>query len=320
MSRHEVSAGETKLSSGPRFGGRVGLLAGGGRFPVYFAQAARRRGIDVVCVAIRHHADDALRQWVDRFYCVGIARLGRMIRCFRREKIDWAVMAGKIHKQVMFASWRILRHLPDLRMIRAWLSSRRYDNRDDSILLQVVDEFRRSGITFASALEICPELLVEFGVLTRRSPTARERKDIAFGWRIAKGVGRLDIGQCVLVRESAVLAVEAIEGTDQAILRAGQFCPSGGFTLVKVAKPQQDMRFDVPTIGPQTIETLYRAGGKVVAVEAEKTILIDREQTIARADALGVSIVALTETDIVSGSCDAAKPPAQPAHNDADVR
>jgi DUF1009 family protein len=293
-----LSARETVLASEPRFGDRVGLLAGGGGFPAHFAQAAASRGVRVVCVAVRGHADGSLRLLVERFYWAGLARVGRMIRCFHREQITTVVMAGKIHKTAMFAPWRLFRHLPDWRTIRLWLCRRRRDNADDSLLLSVIDEFKREGIAFASALEICPELLVPQGVATRRRPTRAELADVLFGWKLAKEMGRLDVGQSVLVKESAVLAVEAIEGTDQAIARAGRLCPAGGFTLVKVAKPNQDVRFDVPTIGPETVETLRRAGGKVLAVEANRTILLDREETIRRADWAGITIVALSPQEV----------------------
>ena len=145
---------------------------------------------------------------------------------------------------------------------------------------------------FESALDLCPELLVRPGVLTRRRPTAAEEADIAFGWELAKEMGRLDVGQSVAVKERAVLAVEAIEGTDRAIARAGELCRAGGFVVVKVAKPQQDMRFDVPTVGCSTIETLHRAGGRVLAIEAGKTIVLDQDETVALADRYGITIVA----------------------------
>jgi DUF1009 family protein len=174
-----------------------------------------------------------------------------------------------------------------------WYFRQRRDNRDDSLLLGVIDEFARDGLRFESALTLCPELLVPAGNLTRRPPTSREEADIAFGWELAKEMGRLDVGQSVAVKERAVLAVEAIEGTDRAILRAGELCRAGGFVVVKVAKPHQDMRFDVPTVGCSTIENLHRAGGRVLAIEADKTILLDRGETIALADRYGISIVAL---------------------------
>jgi DUF1009 family protein len=270
----------------------VGLLAGSGRFPVVFAQKARRLGIPVVCVGVRHEAPPELAGLVDRFYWAGIARLGRMIRCLKRAGVKRAVMAGKIHKTVMHTPFRWLRYIPDWRTLAFWFRHRRRDNKDDSLLLGVIKEFAADGIHFESALDLCPELLVKAALLTRRAATAREEADIAFGWELAREMGRLDIGQSIAVREKTVLAVEAIEGTDRAIARAGELCPRGGFVVVKVAKPQQDMRFDVPTVGCSTVETLHRAGGRVLAVEAGKTIILDQEQTVALADRYGITIVA----------------------------
>jgi DUF1009 family protein len=271
----------------------VGLLAGSGRFPIVIAEKARRLGIPVVCVGIRHEAAPELAGLVHRFYWAGLARLGRMIRCFRREGVGQVVMAGKILKTVMHTPWRIFRLWPDWRTLRFWYGRRRPDNRDDTLLLGVIDEFAADGIRFTSALDLCPELLVRPGVLTRRPPTVREQADIAFGWELARAMGRLDVGQSVAVKERAVLAVEAIEGTDRAIARAGELCRSGGFVVVKVAKPQQDMRFDVPTVGCGTIATLHQAGGRVLAIEAGKTIILDQEETIALADRHGLTVVAL---------------------------
>jgi len=274
----------------------IGLLAGSGRFPLLFAEKARALGIPVVCVGIRHEAPPELAQHVERFYWSGIARLNRMIRCFRREGVKRIVMAGKIHKhRFLYAPWRTLQLLPDVRTAWLWLKRmiRKTKNRDDDLLLAVIDEFRKDGMDFDSALSICPELLVQPGVLTRRRPSRAEEADIAFGWGLAKEMGRLDVGQSVAVKERAVLAVEAIEGTDRAIRRAGELCPSGGFTVVKVAKPQQDMRFDVPTIGPATIESMVAAGARVLAIEACKTIVIDQEETVALADRHGLTITAV---------------------------
>jgi DUF1009 family protein len=270
----------------------LGLLAGWGRFPFLFAQKARSLQIPVVCVGIRNEASPELAQMVSRFYWAGVARLGQMIRSFKREGVRRVVMAGKIHKTAMHTPWRILRLWPDWRTLRFWYRRSRRDNRDDTLLLGIIAEFAADGIRFDSALDLCPELLVRPGVLTRRAPTAREEADIAFGWELAKEMGRLDVGQSVAVKERAVLAVEAIEGTDRAIARAGELCPAGGFTVVKVAKPQQDMRFDVPTVGLSTIEALARAGGRVLAIEAGKTIIIDESETVALADRCGVAVVA----------------------------
>jgi DUF1009 family protein len=270
----------------------IGLLAGGGRLPIVFAEKARSAGIPVVCVGLRPAASPELAGIVQRFYWSGVARLGRVIRCFRREGVERAVMAGKIWKTVIHTPWRLFHLLPDWRMVRFWYSRHRRDNRDDSLLLGLLAEFAADGIHFESPLKLCPELLVKPGILTRREPTAREEADLAFGWELAKEMGRLDVGQSVAVKERAVLAVEAIEGTDRAIARAGELCRAGNFVVVKVAKPQQDMRFDVPTVGCSTIETMNQAGARVLAIEADKTIVLDQTQTIALADRYGISIVA----------------------------
>jgi DUF1009 family protein len=270
----------------------IGLLAGSGRFPILFAEKARRLGLVVTCVGIRGEAAPELASQVDRFYWAGLAKLGRMIRLFKRERVQCIVMAGKIHKVALHTPWRLLRYLPDWRGLRFVYSRRRPDNRDDSLLLGIIEEFAADGLAFASALDLCPELLVGSGLLTRRPPNRSEEADIAFGWEMAKEMGRLDVGQSVAVKERAVLAVEAIEGTDRAIARAGDLCRSGGFVVVKVAKPQQDRRFDVPTVGGSTIETMHRAGGRVLAIEAGKTIIIDQEETVALANHYGITIVA----------------------------
>jgi DUF1009 family protein len=271
----------------------IGLLAGSGRFPLVFAEKARSLGIPVVCVGIRYEAAPQLAELAERFYWAGVARLGWMIRCFRREQVRQVVMAGKITKAVIYSPWRWLSLLPDWRTVRFWYRRQRPDNRDDTLLLGMIDEFACDGLEFASALDLCPELLVPTGVLTRRRPTPQEANDIAFGWELAKEMGRLDVGQSVAIKERAVLAVEAIEGTDRAIARAGELCRSGGFVVVKVAKPQQDRRFDVPTVGRATIEMMHRVGGRVLAIEAGQTIVLDQAETVALADRYGITIVAL---------------------------
>jgi len=277
---------------------QVGLLAGSGRFPILFAEAARRQGLRVACVGIRYEAPEALGDLCESFQLAGVTKLGAMIRAFRRQGVKRVVMAGKVTKSVMYTPWRFVQLWPDSRFLRMWYVRLSKDKRDDSILLGVIAEFERDGITFASALDYCPELLVSSGVLTRRRPTAAERRDIDFGWQLAKEMGRLDVGQSVAVKELAALAVEAIEGTDRCIERAGQLCRAGGWTLVKVAKPQQDMRFDVPTVGTSTIENLRQAGARVLAIEAGKTIVVDQAEVVGLADRYGLTIVALRPEEI----------------------
>lgn len=270
----------------------VGLLAGWGQFPVEFAKKAKALGIPVVTVALRDSATEELRQYSAEFCWSSVTRLGTMVRHFKRHGAKTMVMAGKVHKhRIMHQPWKLFTLFPDWTTIRFWYG-RRSDNKDDTLLLAVIRVFEREGIKVGSALDLCPELLVQEGVFTRRKPSQAEMKDIDFGWSLALEMGRLDVGQSVMVKDLSVLAVEAVEGTDQAIMRAGSLCRAGGFTVIKVAKPQQDMRFDVPTIGVNTIETIHKAGGKILAVEAGRTIMLDPEATKALADKLGLTIVA----------------------------
>jgi DUF1009 family protein len=276
---------------------RVGLLAGWGRFPVVVAEALVAAGREVYCLGVKDHADErALRALCHDYQPIGVARIGGAIRYFRRCGLHQATMAGKIHKTKLFQPRMLLSLLPDLRTIRMFFGTfitAREDRRDDTILSRIVAEFAKDGIDFAPATDFAPELLVKFGQLTRRTPTALERADIEFGWQLAKELGRLDVGQSVAVKGRNALAVEAIEGTDACIRRAGELCRAGKFTIVKVAKPQQDMRFDVPTIGVGTIENMIAAGATCLAVEAEKTIFVDRAEVVRFAESRGIAIVAL---------------------------
>ena len=272
----------------------VGLLACAGRFPVLFAEKARECGLPVVCVGVSWWADPTLRSVCREYHTLRRASLGFLIRTFRRAGVRRWTMAGKFHKHTLYHPWRWFHFLPDWRMVRFYFLRRRRANNDDSLLLGLIDEFRAEGLDCVSALDLCPELLVREGVLTRRKPTAAEERDVAIGWQLAREMGRLDVGQSVMVRERAVIAVEAVEGTDRAILRAGELCGGSPFVVVKVAKPGQDMRFDVPAVGPQTIESMRRAGGRVLAIEAGKTILLDEPETVALADRYGITITAVS--------------------------
>ncbi len=278
--------------------GRIGLLAGAGRFPVTFAEAARSQGISVCCVGVRGMAPEELADCCDEFSTIPIGKMGRAIRLFKQANVNRAVMAGKIEKTVIFQPFRVLRNLPDWRTIHMWFRYATANKADDTLLLAVIREFARDDIHFESALDYCPELLVKHGFLTRRRPTPGQWDDIKFGWEMAKELGRLDIGQTVVVSDQAVIAAEAIEGTDACIRRAGTLCRRGKFSVIKVAKPQQDMRFDVPTIGTQTIQTIREAGGRVLAVESAKTILLDEPAVIEMADKFGIAIVALNAEEL----------------------
>ena len=282
-------------------GGRVGLLAAGGRFPLAFARSATEQGYSVHCVGIQGLASEELEAVCCGFELVPIAKIGRAIRSFLRADVDRVVMAGKVEKRMWFQSFRFFRFLPDWRTLHLCFRYLRENKKDDTFSMAVIREFERDQLFFESPFHYCPELLVKHGFLTRRKPSPSQWSDIKFGWETAKEMGRLDIGQTVAVNEMAVLAVEAIEGTDAAIRRAGELCRRGGFTVVKVAKPQQDMRFDVPAVGLQTIQTMREAGARVLAIESEKTILLDRGQVIELADKLGIAIVSLNQDEVRLG-------------------
>lgn len=268
----------------------IGIIAGAGRFPFLVAEGARRAGRPVVIVGLRGLADPALRDHADRFFWSGIVRLGRWIRVFRRCHVREAIMAGSVRKSDMYTRFRLVRFLPDWSSIRLWFFEVA-DRRNDTVLRATADHMKRKGITLTSSVQYCEDHMAPGGVLTQRQPSPAQQRDIDFGWPIAKEMGRLDIGQSIAVKEQEVIAVEAIEGTDRMIERAGQLCRHGGWMLIKVAKPNQDPRFDVPTVGPETIENLHRHGASALVVEAARTLMVDREELVRRADRLGIVVV-----------------------------
>ncbi len=272
----------------------VGILAGWGRFPIATAEAIRKRGGRVAILTIRYHAEESLEEIADVYGEVGVAEIGKAIEFFRRNGVRRATMAGKIHKKKLFCRFGWLRHLPDWQGLKTFwphLISRSKDNRDDSLLGAIAIAFEKSEIRICPATDFAPELLATEGVLSGKPLSKRRMSDVVFGWRLAKELGRLDIGQTVVVKNQAPIALEAIEGTDDCIRRAGQLCRSGGMTVVKVAKPQQDERFDMPTIGIGTLQSIRAAGGKVLVIEAGKTILVDQEQITAYASRCGITVM-----------------------------
>ncbi len=277
----------------------IGLLAGEGELPRLVARNVRAAGRQLVVVALRGCADPALREQAAAFYWRGIAQLGRWIRAFRRHGVTEVVMVGRVRKSTMFAGPRWLqwlRYVPDLTSIRVWYGRTR-DKRNDTLLCAVADEMSRRGLTMIDSTRYIPEALAPEGVLTPQGvqPLAsapRRMLDAAeFAWPLLRQIAGMDIGQALAVKEREIIAVEAIEGTDRLIARAGELCPQGGWTLLKIAKPNQDMRFDVPTIGPTTIENLHQARAAGIVVEAGKTIILQREQTLARAAALRIVVI-----------------------------
>ncbi len=277
-------------------GSKVGLIAGWGTYPIVVAEALAAQGAEVYCLGIKNHADPAIRKLCAAFDWTGLGKIGKVIRFFRGHGVSQATMAGKVHKVLLYERFSWLHHLPDWQGVKTFwpfFITRSKSLQDDSLLGGIVEAFAGGGVIVRPATDYVPGLLVELACLTARQPTADQWHDIQFGWRLAKAMGGLDVGQSVAVKDRSPLAIEAVEGTDQCIRRAGQLCPSGGFTVVKVAKPKQDMRFDVPTIGIGTLESMADAGGRVLAVEAGRTIIVERERVIELANRRELAIVAL---------------------------
>lgn len=275
----------------------VGMVAGWGRYPMVVAQRLRDEGVPLYIAAVRDHADPELEKWCDRMEWFGVAKLGGHIRFFSRHRVQRVALAGKLFKdKLLYGKGGWWRHLPDWQCIKTMYPhfvTRTRDTRDDSLLTDVCNAYLRRGIEIVPGTDFAPHLLVEEGILSKRQPTFAEQKDIQFGWGIAKQMGALDIGQGVMVLDQTVLAVEAVEGTDALITRTATICPRGGFTLVKVAKPQQDPRFDLPTIGLRTLKLLHQAGGRCLAIEAGKTILVERNEVLSFAAEKRIAIVAI---------------------------
>jgi len=270
----------------------LGLIAGEGRLPFLVASGVKAEGLRVICVGLAETAEPALADEVDVFYRVGLARPGSWIRKLRKHGVTRTVMVGRVAKSRLFTPWRILRYLPDWRALRIYYwRLRGKDKLTDSVLCAIADELASGGIVLENSTMYCKEHLATAGVMTERQRPSSVGGDIEFGWQIAKKLGELDIGQAIAVKEREVIAVEAIEGTAKMIERAGEFCRSGGWTLIKTSKPNQDMRFDVPCVGPETIRSLAQNGGKCLVVEAGKTIIIDKPETIKLADKLGITIL-----------------------------
>lgn len=277
----------------------IGLIAGWGRFPLLVAHALVRNRHRVCCVAIKNHADRALEYVCDDVHWLGVAKLGGQIRYFRRQRTSVVTMAGKLFKNdLIFGQRHYLSLLPDLKCIRTLAPHfilRSRDTRDDSLLSAIVEAYAEEQISVRPATDFAPELLVNEGSLTGGPLPSGLRRDVRFGWQIAKQMGGLDIGQSITVKDGTVLAVEAVEGTDRCIERTGLLCPRGGWTLIKVAKPNQDMRFDVPTIGRLTVENVAAAGGRAIVIEADRTIIVDSDEVVETARRCGVEIVALRD-------------------------
>jgi DUF1009 family protein len=270
----------------------VGLIAGEGWLPFMIAAGARQAGLRVICVGLAGSTEQTLAKEVDVFYTVPLARPGNWIRKLKKHNVTNTVMAGRVAKGQIFTPWRILKYLPDWRAVRIWYWRLHKRNKQNEMLLSALaDELESGGIILEDSTKYCKEHLATNGPMTGRGPSASLTDDIEFGWPIVKKIAEMDIGQAIAVREREVIAVEGIEGTADMIERAGSLCKAGGWTLLKAAKAKKDMRFDVPCVGPDTIRSLAKNGAKCLVVEASKTIIIDKPQTLALATEMGICVI-----------------------------
>ncbi|GBE02134.1 hypothetical protein BMS3Abin08_01575 [bacterium BMS3Abin08] len=273
--------------SGIFFMSKLGIIAGKGNLPLVLSEEARRRGYHVIMIVLKPVAEfDGSA--ADEVISVNVGRLGELIRVLKERGVKEAVMAGKVTKELAYRG----NVIPDMKAIKLIFSLK--DRRDDTILQAFTDVLCKEGIKILNTTEFAAGLLMPPGILTRRRPTGAEERDMEFGFRMAREIGRLDIGQTVVVKNRAVMAVEAIEGTDEAIRRGGRLAGEGA-VVVKVCKPRQDLRFDVPVVGPDTLKAMVDARASVLAVESGKVIMLQRGNLVSAADGAGVAIVGFTE-------------------------
>ncbi len=262
---------------------RYGLIAGNGNFPFLVLEGARRRGVELSVVAIKEETDPRIEQFAADVLWVGIGQLGKMISRFRKQGVGKVMMAGQVKHVQIFSS-----SLPDMRMLKMlWNLPRR---NTVALIGGIADEMAKEGIELIDSTFFIPDMLAPEGVLTKRKPNDIEAGNIEYGLQIAREIVRLDLGQTIVVRAKACVAIEAMEGTDATIKRAGELA-NGKLTVVKVAKPDQDMRFDVPVVGVPTIENMIAAGADCLSVTTGKTLIFDREKMVALADRSKIAIV-----------------------------
>lgn len=266
--------------------GKVGLIAGNGRFPFLVLEAARSQGVEVVVAAIREETSPEIEAAAENVHWMSLGQLGKLIRTFRAEGVGLAVMAGQVKHKQLFSDI-----VPDFRMLQmlAGLATRS----TDSLIGGVARVLESEGIKLLDSTAFLRPLLPDPGILTTREPTEEEQRDLDYGYRLARELGRLDLGQSVVVSEGACVALEAMEGTDAVIERAASLVNGRPLVLVKLAKPDQDLRFDVPVVGPGTLDAMIAANVRAMAIEGRKTLMIDRQLLIERADLHGIAIVAV---------------------------
>ncbi|PIQ87379.1 MAG: hypothetical protein COV74_01045 [Candidatus Omnitrophica bacterium CG11_big_fil_rev_8_21_14_0_20_45_26] len=264
---------------------RIGLIAGNGNLPIVIARELERLGHERFICALKGEAETALERLASQHEWVKLGQLKKLVQFFKTHNVTRVIMAGKVTKTNLFKG----EVQPDLDMIKVIAGTK--DRKDDTLLGAVAQYLEEKGIRVMNSVEYLGEALPQAGVLSKRKPSQAFQEEIEFGWKMAKSIAALDIGQTVVTKNKSVLAVESIEGTDAAILRGGEL-GAGEVNVIKVAKPDQDMRFDVPTVGLNTINTLIQVRARLLVIEAGKTILLDREAFLAKANEHGMMVVA----------------------------
>ncbi len=269
----------------------LGLIAGEGIFPLLVARGARAAGRKVVCVGLHGNYWPELKVESDYFEEVGILRMGKWIHILRDHGCEEAIIVGRVRKSLMYDRWRYFRYIPDWRTVKLWFGRLRHDKRPRAVMEAMAEELASSGITLVDSTQYCKDQMCTSGVLTQRQPTPAQWIDVRFGWEICRTISRLDIGQAIAVLDRDIIAVEALEGTNAMIERAGQLCKTGHWTMIKVANGPEDMRLDVPSVGTTTIEKLYQAGAGCMVLEAGKTIMLEKTKTLELADRYKIAII-----------------------------
>lgn len=259
--------------------------------PVLQAQGLRAAGCRVACVGLAGYYDADLPEHCDDFTEVGLARLGQWLRQLRRYGASEAIMVGLVSKSHMLRRARLLHYLPDFRSLKLWFRELRHDRRSQFMLSVIAREMERAGVPLIDTTRYIPDHMAAAGVMTRTRPTASQERDITFAWPILCKLNELDIGQALTVRDLDVIALEAMEGTDRMIQRTGELCQRRGWVLVKGAEREKDLRYDVPTVGVDTIELAQACGAGCIALAAERVIMVQKADVIAAADAAGIALV-----------------------------
>ncbi|MCF6248683.1 MAG: UDP-2,3-diacylglucosamine diphosphatase LpxI [Desulfobacula sp.] len=270
---------------------KIGLISGGGQFPVLFAQKAVKIGYTVFAVGFHGETDTLLADTVEDLKLIYLGQISKLLKYFKQHQITEVVLVGSINKTNIFKDIR-----PDFKALS--FIAKNIRTHDDAVLTSFADLLAKEGLQIKPSTFLLPELISPQGCWTKTKPDKAQKKDIVLGWKLAKEIGKLDIGQCIVISNGTVLAVEAIDGTDATIKRGGMLAHKSGAVVVKLSKPSQDLRFDLPSSGSQTIETMHESGISVLVLEAGKSLAFDREQMISLANKYKISIIGMTDNEI----------------------